>query len=149
MHIFWIFGHTCWLLYKRIPFVQTRSTNFFVLLEKFQCFFLLVRIHFVLFFTCSRPPCFCIFFFTCFSSVLFLNIYLLHIHFACCISLNKIETYYFISSTVLISNFLGPNNGQTIVWAHFHYYQQYCRFLFPSPSLPLLSQCQIIILSYI
>ena len=50
IHNFWIFGHTCWLLYKRNPFVQTRSTNFFVLLEKILCFFLLVRIHFVLFF---------------------------------------------------------------------------------------------------
>ena len=33
----------------------------------------------------------------------------------------KIETYY-ISCTVIISNSLGPNNGQTIVWAHFRYY---------------------------
>ena len=69
----------------------------------------------MLFFTCSHS--FCAFFFTCFSSVLFLNIYLLHIH-LCVASVLikiKIETYYFISSTVLISNFLGPNNSQTIV----------------------------------
>ena len=52
------FGRTCWLLYKRNPFVQTRSTNFFVLLGIFWHFF----------FTCSHP--FCPFF------------YLLRIHFA-------------------------------------------------------------------
>jgi hypothetical protein len=51
-HIFWTLGRTCWLLYKRNPFVQTRSTNFLVLLGFFWQIFLLVCIHSVLFFTC-------------------------------------------------------------------------------------------------
>ena len=40
-----MFGHTCWLLYKRNSFVQTRSTNFLVLLG--------ILWHF--FFTCLHP----------------------------------------------------------------------------------------------
>ena len=86
-----MFGHTCCLLYKRNFFVQTKSTNFLVLLGILWHFFLLVCIHFFLFLLAS-----CVFIFILLASYLF---YVGPNHF-----IKKLKQG---SSTVIIDKFFG------------------------------------------